>query len=176
MWATTSIAATFLGFIHPALSLLMSYDFYLLIRGTAVMNKTCNMIVLDKTKRHVYLSKLNFLGYERKPKPRRISLANIKYEGDYENTFVTMDNFGLLPSIAQYIHKAKPDSEQKNNFRYFHRFMANNEVFLVPRDHDDHTSVCISDDLLMAIMNANQKAVFDYDFTEVESKTQEAHL
>ena len=43
MWVTTTVAATFLGLIHPALALLMSYDYYLLIRGTAVMNKTCNM-------------------------------------------------------------------------------------------------------------------------------------
>jgi len=100
MWVTTSVAATFLGMIHPALSLLMLYDYYLLIRGTAVMNQTCNMVLLDKTKRHVYLSKLNFLGYERKPKPTRIELKNIRFIGDYENTFVTMDNFGLLPSIA----------------------------------------------------------------------------
>jgi len=106
MWATTTVAATFLGLIHPALALLMSYDYYLLIRGTAVMNKTCNMVVLDKTKRHVFLSKLNFLGYERKPSPRRISLANIRFIGEYENTFITMDNFGLLPSIAQYMHRS----------------------------------------------------------------------
>ena len=58
------------------------------------------MVLLDKTKRHVMLSKLNFLGYERKPKPVRIELKNIRFIGDYENTFVTMDNFGLLPSIA----------------------------------------------------------------------------
>ena len=38
MWFTTSVAATFLGLIHPALALLMSYDYYLLLRGTAVMN------------------------------------------------------------------------------------------------------------------------------------------
>lgn len=38
MWATTSICATFLGLMHPALSLLMTYDLYLLVRGTAVMN------------------------------------------------------------------------------------------------------------------------------------------
>lgn len=67
MWFTTTVAATFLGLIHPALALLMSYDYYLLIRGTAVMNQTCNLVVLDRTKRHVLLSKLNFLGYERKP-------------------------------------------------------------------------------------------------------------
>lgn len=27
-------------------------------------------------------------------------------------------------------------SESKNNFRYFYKFMANNEVYLVPKDHD----------------------------------------
>ena len=64
MWATTTIAAVFLGLIHPGLSLLLAYDYYLLLRGTAIMNQTCNMVVLDRTKRHVFLSKLNFLGYE----------------------------------------------------------------------------------------------------------------
>jgi len=108
MWATTTVAAVFLGLMHPALSLLMTYDYYLLVRGTGVMNQTCNMVMLDRTKRHVYLAKLNFLGYERKPKPKRISLANIKYIGEYENTFITMDNFGLLPSIANYMHKDSP--------------------------------------------------------------------
>ena len=38
MWFTTSITALFLGLMHPALALLTAYDYYLLIRGTAVMN------------------------------------------------------------------------------------------------------------------------------------------
>jgi len=44
---------------------------------------------------------------------------------------------------------------------------------LVPKDHVMHESVCISDDLLQAVLNANQKAVFDYDFTEVEQEAQD---
>ena len=68
--------------------------------------------MLDKTKRHVLLSKLNFLGYERKPRPSRISLSNVRYIGDYENTFITMDNYGLLPSIAQLMHRAEAKSEE----------------------------------------------------------------
>jgi len=105
MWVTTTVTAVFLGLVHPALSFLMLYDYYLLIRGTAVMNQTCNIVMLDKTKRHVFLGKLNFLGYERKPKPRRIELGRINYIGEYENTFITMDNYGLLPSIARYMNK-----------------------------------------------------------------------
>ena len=50
--------------------------------------------------------------------------------------------------------------------------MANNETYLVPRDHSKHDSVCISDELLLAIINAKQQSVFDYDFTTLEK---EAH-
>ena len=56
-----------------------------------------------------------------------------------------------------------------SNFRYFHKFMAGNEVFLVPRDHADHDSVCFSNELLLAVISGRQKDVFDYDFTEVEA-------
>lgn len=34
--------------------------------------------------------------------------------------------------------------------------MANNEVYLVPKDHERHASVCVSDELLMAIVKAKQ--------------------
>lgn len=114
------------------------------------------MVVLDKTKRHVFLSKLNFLGYERKPRPRRISLADVSYIGEYENTFITMNNFGLLPSVAQHLNKAMTDEEStKNSYRHFYKFMAGNEVYLVPKDHENHEGVCVSDQLLKAIMNAD---------------------
>ena len=112
MWATTTITAAFLGLMHPAAALLMAYDYYLLLRGTAIMNKTCNMVILDRTKRHVLLSKLNFLGFERKPTPKRVDLANIRYMGEYENTFITFDNYGLLPSVARYMQR---DNRPKAN-------------------------------------------------------------
>lgn len=183
MWLTTTMAAGCLFSIHPLLAFLMAYDYYLLLRGTAVMNQTCNIVILDKTKRHVFLSKLNFLGYERKPQPRRIPLKDINFIGEFENKFITMDNYGLFPSIANYMNKNKSahgakaeheatkegaesekegeandsgESQDKNNYRYFYKFMANNEVYLVPKDHKSHDSVCISNDLLLAIMNAQQ--------------------
>ena len=49
--------------------------------------------------------------------------------------------------------------------------MANNEIYLVPRDHEKHDEACVSNDLLLAIMQAKQQSVFDYDFTEIEEKT-----
>ena len=48
--------------------------------------------------------------------------------------------------------------------------MAANEVYLVPKDHSKHSSVCISDELLMAIMQSKQQAVFDFDFSKEEKE------
>ena len=107
--------------------------------------------MLDTTKRHVFLSKLNFLGYETKPKQNRVSLKEITYLGEYENTSVTLDNFGLLPSFAQYMRQGSDDGA-KDNYRFFYKFMAKNEIYLVAKDHSSHKDFCPSDDLLMAVI------------------------
>jgi len=70
------------------------------------MNQTANTIVLDESKRHVLLNKLNFLGYETAPKTERISLRDIKYMGEFENRSITMDNYGLLPSFSKLMKKS----------------------------------------------------------------------
>ena len=114
MWFTTSMAAAALAMVHPVLPSVLLYDFYLLFRATQVMNQTANTIVLDTTKRHVFLNKLNFLGYETAPSRSRISLRDIKYMGDFENKFVTMNNYGILPSFAKFFKEAesKDDTDQ----------------------------------------------------------------
>ena len=38
MWFTTGLAATALSFVHPALPFVLSYDLWLLLKGTKVMN------------------------------------------------------------------------------------------------------------------------------------------
>lgn len=53
MWFTTSVSALFLGLFNPYAPLVLMYDFYLLVRATQVMNQTCNLIILEETKRHV---------------------------------------------------------------------------------------------------------------------------
>jgi len=152
MWFTTSVSAFCLSMVSPWLALLLSYDFFLLIRATQIMNQTANTIVLDESKRHVLLNKLNFLGYETAPKTERISLRDIKYMGEFENKAITMDNFGLLPSFSKFYKK---DSTEENNsdqskgsFRYFYKFMANNEAYLVAKDHPLHSEHVASDELL----------------------------
>ena len=172
MWFTTTLAAGCLAMIHPALSLLLGYEYFLLLKALRVMNQTTNLILLDTTKRHVLLSKLNFLGYETKPKQDRVSLQSIKYMGEYENTAVTMDNAGLLPSFAKYMRSTESDEEAKDNFRFFHKFMANNEIYLVAKDHSAHREFCPSDALLMSVIKAKQKAVLDFDFSEMEAEAE----
>lgn len=63
---STGFATLLLGFLHPYLIVLMAYDYYLLFGFTRVLNQTTWAILLDSSKRHIYLNKLNFLGYETK--------------------------------------------------------------------------------------------------------------
>ena len=87
--------------------------------------------------------------------------------GTYENQFVTMDNFGLLPSFSRMM--AKDDTQ--GHFRKFHKFMAADEVYLVNYDHPDHKDFCTDDDLLTYIMKGQQSKVLEHDFTkEMEIK------
>jgi hypothetical protein len=111
MWLTTTVTATALALFNPYAPAVLLYDFYLLFKATQIMNQTCNMIVLDETKRHVHLNKLNFLGYYREQKQRRVSLRDVKYMGLYENTAITHNNYGLLPSISRYFNYVQEKKE-----------------------------------------------------------------
>jgi hypothetical protein len=61
--ATTLLASAALFMVNPLLPLLLTYDYYLLLGFTKVLNQTTFVLVLDQGKRHVYLNRLNFLGY-----------------------------------------------------------------------------------------------------------------
>lgn len=102
MWFTTTLAACALGMVNVYLPLLLTYDFYLLLRATQIMNQTTKLIALDESKRHVLLNKLNFLGYETEPDTKRISLREIKYMGHFENHSITQNNYGILPSFSKF--------------------------------------------------------------------------
>ena len=93
--------------------------------------------------------------------------------GEYENTSVTMDNAGILPSFAKYMRPTEGDEDAKDNFRFFHKFMADNEIYLVAKDHSEHRDFCPSDDLLMSVVKAKQQAVLDFDFSEMEAEAEQ---
>lgn len=58
-------------------------------------------MILDNSKRHIYINRLNFLGYQTKFEERKISLRNVKFLGIYKNNFINLDHKGLLPSISK---------------------------------------------------------------------------
>jgi sRNA-binding regulator protein Hfq len=98
---TTLLTTAGLFMVHPMLTALLLYDYYLLLGFTKVLNQTTFALVLDHGKRHIYLNRLNFLGYQREFKENRVSLRTVRYIGEYTNEFVTLDNKGLLPSISR---------------------------------------------------------------------------
>jgi len=51
--------------------------------------------------------------------------------------------------------------------------MANNEVYLVAKDAVEYDNWCVSEKLMLDILNGRQNKVFDYDFTEEEQIKQE---
>jgi hypothetical protein len=82
---STGITTGLLAVINPLLPILLVYDYFLLIGFTKVLNQTTFAMILDNTKRHIYLNRLNFLGYYTKFEERKTSLRNIKFVGIYKN-------------------------------------------------------------------------------------------
>lgn len=122
---------------------------------------------------------------------KQFSLRTVRYVGEYRNDFVTLDNRGLLPSISRLLNKGletKPDSKlnekiginkdkappkeetakDKSNFKYFWKFMANNETFLIPHDHEMFEDGTLDRQLLFDLINGRQNKVLDFDFTQNE--------
>jgi hypothetical protein len=44
--------------------------------------------------------------------------------------------------------------------------MANNETYLIARDHPGHKDLVVSDELLQYVIKGQQNKVLKYDFTE----------
>ena len=55
-----------------------------------------------------------------------------------------------------------------NNFKYFWKFMANNETFVVPVDHEMFFNGVMDEVLLKDILKGKQNSVLNFDFTEKE--------
>ena len=164
MLISTGVTGFFFFMVNPMLPLVLTYDVFLLMNAFRVLNQVTEYINLCSSKRHIFLNKLNFLGYLREPKRERISLQDIKYIGEYRNKSLTLTNYGLLPSLARLLNY-KSETEP-GDFSKFYKFLANNQVYLVSKDHPYHSQYCINEALLDDIINGRQKRVFEYNFTE----------
>ncbi len=102
------IATAALALVNPYLSLLMAYDYFLLLGYAKVLNQTTFVLALDQNKREIYINRLNFLGYHTKfEEHKKYRLRPVKYVGEYVNEYVTIDNKGLLPSISRMMNFSK---------------------------------------------------------------------
>jgi hypothetical protein len=45
---------------------------------------------------------------------KKFSLRNVRYLGEYRNEFITLDNRGLLPSMARLLNKAVDSKSNLN--------------------------------------------------------------
>lgn len=76
-------------------------------------------------------------------------IRNIKYTGEVQNQYLNFDFTGLPPSIAKLLSlstsymqtdastgDANSESiKEKDTFKHFVTFMANNETFVIPMDN-----------------------------------------
>ena len=104
MLISTGVTGFFFFMVNPMLPLVLTYDVFLLMNAFRVLNQVTEYKNLCSSKRHIFLNKLNFLGYLREPKRERISLQDIKYIGEYQNKSLTLTNYGLLPSLARLLN------------------------------------------------------------------------
>ena len=54
--------------------------------------------------------------------------------------------------------------------RYFWKFMADNETFLVPHDHENFEGGAIDRQLLFDLINGRQNKVLDFDYSAKEEQ------
>ena len=58
----------------------------------------------------------------------------------------------------------------KDTFKHFTAFMANNRTFLIPMDSENFDKSVITEDLLHHVMHGRQRAILRYDFTAMEEE------
>jgi hypothetical protein len=179
---STGFMTVCLGMISPYLLPLMTYDYYLLIGfSSLICNRTIHEIILANNKYDIIVNKCNFLGFET-AKMKKIKIRDIKYTGEVVNNYMSFDHTGLPPSISKLLSltgevKTNPISgeievneKDKNTFKHFTSFMADNEKYLIPLDNDNFKKSVIAEDLLLHIVNGRQRAVLNFDYSAIEEE------
>jgi len=164
---STIMASATLALIHPALLLLLSSEYYKVIRFGNILRNTCQLVGIAANKRQAYVVTYNFLGFEKKFKLETEFIRNIKYEGEYVNNYFNIGDFGLFPTISSYL---RPNTKPSSRFRYFHKFSFNGRSLYISKDHKDSSENIKDEDLLLALMQGNLHRIYNYDYTEMEKE------
>ena len=187
LWASTFstvVATAALALVNPYLCAVMLYDYYLLAAfSNQIVNRTVFEMILHNNKTHIILNKLNFLGYQTEKK-HIVMIRNIKYTGELKNEYLNFDFTGLPPSISKLMSlstsymqtdsttgDAKSESiTEKDTFKHFVSFMANNETFVIPMDNENFKKSVIAEELMNHIIHGRQKGVMQYDYSALEAE------
>ena len=166
---TTTLTTGALFMIHPYLAFLTAYDWFLLgAFSQRIVCKTEHSMVLDTNKYHVILNKVNHFGFETE-KQVPVMIRGIKYTGVVQNNFMSFDYTGMLPSLnklmafsSKYLDgdnttqdaqsSLVPDND-KNTFKFFASFMAEDQTYLIPMDNDNFKKSVITEELLNHIIH-----------------------
>jgi hypothetical protein len=97
----TALATVLLGMINPLLPTILLYDYYKLAQYSLMLNGTVIRMRISKTKQRIFIERLNFLGYWKKPRQRWEFVRNIKYISTFKNTSVNPNFIGWIPSLLK---------------------------------------------------------------------------
>ena len=166
---TTALTTGALFMIHPYLAFLTAYDWYLLgAFSQRIASKTVHSMVLHNNKYHVILNKMNHFAFETQ-KSVPVMIRGIKYTGIIQNNLLSFDYTGMLPSLnklmafsSKYLDNdpSKGDAKSslvpegdKNTFKFFASFMAEDQTYLIPMDNDNFKKSVITEELLNHIIH-----------------------
>ena len=63
-------------------------------------------------------------------------------------------------------------SQDKNTFKHFASFMAQDVEYLIPLDNDNFKKSVITEELLNHIMHGRQRSVLSFDYQKLEDEAQ----
>lgn len=66
--------------------------------------------------------------------------------------------------------KSVPEDD-KNTFKHFASFMADDIKYLIPMDNDNFDKSVITEELMHHIINGRQRAVLNYDYSQLEAES-----
>jgi hypothetical protein len=164
--------------INPYMILLLTPEFLGLVAAFYIVSSVVDNIILSESKKSIILRTYNFLGFRKEYKLKYRYIANLFYIGHKNNKFINLNDKGwffttrLLRRFFEESKKdAKKNTQELDNFKYFHQFGFGSKLYLLPADCSSQHSDT-NEQLILHIINKNLKEILEYDYSNYESKAE----
>ena len=161
----------FLFFLIPEYTAIIFYCHFL--------NNLVDQIILCENKQNIILRTLNFLGFRKEYPNYTHQILQISYYEKFYNRILNLSDKGwfLTTRLIRRIFRKNKKQEKKDavvdknmdDFKVFHIIRSNNKFYYIPADlskqHPD-----TNEELILNILNKNQKFVHEYDYTTYEDR------